>query len=59
MIACSGAMALMKMGNCFRVAFYDKQIFVVQYWGSVNGSKTEASGSESTVFLFKNINTKM
>ena len=53
-ISCPGSVAQMKMDDDS-----DEQISIFQYQRVVNGGRTEALGSESSVFLFKNINTKM
>jgi len=52
-------MAHMKMDDCFQVALSDEQVFVVQHQRSVNGGRTGVSGPGFTVFLLKNVNTKM
>ena len=45
--------------DCFREAFSDNKIFVVQYQGLVNGGRTGAYGHESTIFLSKDVNIEM
>ena len=54
-IACSEAVARMKMDDCFRETSSDEQIFVVRYRGSVNSGRTKVFGSESSVFIFKKL----